>query len=377
MAEASPQGLTPKASFRSEVLMRDARVRMNALQRSSDEAAVEAAEEAARRARWLERCSCCAPALSRALAWPARVRLRILRALAVLLALAGSTCAVTAAGYIFWDCYDPSTTGQGQDASCLGRSATSDALKLASSVLTGLLLLVLVLRSYTEFLELQRRRLLMAHERFLLSPVLPSLLLQLVVCGIHSPAYVYGNSVWQNRGFDIVYDYDSLLTLMQILRIYLAIELLADLAGFEAADARVIARFNSVKLDTIFAFRSILQVYPLQSVGVLFALSMVIEGYALHVFERPVCATRNAILSQWCGPQKMGLTDFSSFSVAIWNAVVTALTIGYGDVYAVTHQGRVVGALTGLNGTISIALIIASTQTRHTHPPARPPATDP
>ena len=167
-------------------------------------------------------------------------------------------------------------------------------------------------------------------------------------------------------------------------RLYLAVQILRDAAGFSGLIARVIARFNNVRLDSTFAFRSILRGNPLGVVVAFFGLTMVVEGYALHVFERPVCATDFALKASWCNDAAMGLKDFSDLSVSIWNAVITSLTIGYGDVvsrqpsaapaaiqagltkysfpaqYPVTHPGRIVSVISGTVGAVTTALLINS-----------------
>ena len=254
-----------------------------------------------------------------------RARLRLLRFVIVIVAAVGTAAAIAAASLVFWACYDPHA---GQDADCLGRSTDSDVLKVICSIATALLLVLLVARAYTEYLDLRRRGLLLSHESFVNSPLLPPLLLEMVVCGIHCPAYVYGNSAWPNLDTFYFYDHESLFSAWHLLRVYLLVQLFADVAGFESPHARVIAKFNGVKLDALFAYRAITQNYPLATVFFIFGMSIVMEGYALHVFERPVCATRLAIDDGWCANSTMGLKDFSSFSVAMWNAIVTGLTIG-------------------------------------------------
>ena len=254
-----------------------------------------------------------------------RARLRLLRFLVVAVAIVGTAAAMSAASLVFWTCFD---TSVGQDPACLGRSPRTDGLKLLCSASTAVLLLLLVARTYTEFLDLRRRGLLLRHETFLNSPLLPPLILELLVCGVHCPAFVYGSSGWPNRDHSIYYDHESLLSVWQLARVYLLVQLFADVAGFESPHARVIAKFNGVKLDALFAYRAISQNHPVGTVFFIFGMSICMEGYALHIFERPVCATPMAMNADWCNKSSMGLKDFSSFSISMWNAIVTGLTIG-------------------------------------------------
>ena len=47
------------------------------------------------------------------------------------------------------------------------------------------------------------------------------------------------------------------------------------------------------------------------------------------------------------------------FADALYFTFITGLTIGYGDIVPVTHLGRVVAVLTGLQGVLITGLIIA------------------
>ena len=299
--------------------------------------------------------SAAAYAASSALAWTLHDRLRQVRLYAVLAAAIGIGCAVAAANQIFWTCYNPDA---GQDPNCFGRSMLTDALKAGATVSTAVLLVLIVVRTYLEFGELKERGQLTEHETFFNSPQMLPMLTELVVCAAHCPVGVYYNTTFRARGIAYLYDLDSLMSVWMLLRLYLVVQLLRDAAGFGGLIARVIGRFNNVRLDSTFAFRSILREYPLGVVVFFFGLTMVVEGYALHVFERPVCATDFAITAFWCGDASMGLKDYSDLSVSIWNAVITSLTVGFGDVFPVTHPGRIVCVASGIVGAITTALLI-------------------
>ena len=52
--------------------------------------------------------------------------------------------------------------------------------------------------------------------------------------------------------------------------------------------------------------------------------------------------------------------DFSSFGEAMWWAIQTVTTVGYGDVVPHSTVGRVIGSVVMLNGIAFISLITAS-----------------
>lgn len=120
----------------------------------------------------------------------------------------------------------------------------------------------------------------------------------------------------------------------------------------------VVERFNGVTFDLSFGFRALLDSHPISTVCLVFWSTVLCQAYALRVFERPVCISAVAELIGWCGAGTLGTKDFNQFAVAVWNALITALTIGYGDVFAVTHAGRAIAIMCGISGVIFVALLV-------------------
>ena len=65
----------------------------------------------------------------------------------------------------------------------------------------------------------------------------------------------------------------------------------------------------------------------------------------------PVSATIMYYVERAAQPDK-----FSSIPAAMWWAVMTLTTVGYGDIYPVTYAGKVVAAITAILGTAFFAL---------------------
>jgi len=53
-------------------------------------------------------------------------------------------------------------------------------------------------------------------------------------------------------------------------------------------------------------------------------------------------------------------TDFPNYGIAVWWAIVTLATVGYGDVVPTTDAGRVVGSLVIILGVTFLAFLTAT-----------------
>ena len=58
-------------------------------------------------------------------------------------------------------------------------------------------------------------------------------------------------------------------------------------------------------------------------------------------------------------PSMLELTQFTSIPASMWWAIITAVTVGYGDMYPASNSGKVVGAALAMVGVIVLAMPIA------------------
>lgn len=145
-----------------------------------------------------------------------------------------------------------------------------------------------------------------------------------------------------------------LVDLLAVMPFFLAIFMPADLralTAFRLLRFFKLARYSpgmSSLLDAIYAERrALLACFVILSGAVLAAAT------AMHLAEHDVQPER-----------------FGSIPAAMWWAVVTLTTVGYGDVVPVTVLGRVIGGITMIAGLVMLALpvgIVASAFAREIH----------
>lgn len=240
------------------------------------------------------------------------------------------------------------------------RSTVSDVLKILSTIFSILLVIGVSYRYRLEFALRSHGGSLFPTEGYFDSNLRNKYIIELFVCIMHCPAGVYYDFNVSNLGFKINYDLDSVLSVFALLRLYAFIQLFSDSYGLRSAHARVVEKYNKVSFNASFGFRAILDRHPIRTVLACFGISTILFAYALRVFERPVCRTDEAILVGWCSSTTLGIKDYEHFAVAVWNILITETTIGYGDVVAITHAGRVVIGISALSGIVLIALFVTA-----------------
>lgn len=295
-------------------------------------------------------------------------RVKIL--IALVLAL-GTACGIAAANRIFWRCknllVEAQANGLYSDAlweSCYksyARDQVTDILKVVSSACAGIAIILILYRCAHEFSVMQIKKTLLPGQTFWNTLIPFTMVQEIIIAAIHCPIGVYTFVRFEALEIisaPVIYDLDSFLSLGMILRVYFLIPIAAEILGLQSATAKVISAFNGIEFDTSLVFRAMMNHRPLATVLSFFSITVIIESYAMYVAERPVCYTSTAFANGWCNLNSFGKNDFSSYSISVWNILVTSITIGYGDVYALTQLGRTIAIMTGMIGCITTALLI-------------------
>lgn len=296
-------------------------------------------------------------------------RVKIL--IAIVLAI-GTACGIAAANRIFWRCknvlVEAQLNGLYSDAlweACYKtyvRDQVTDILKIVSTACAGIAIILIVYRSAHEFGVMQLKKTLLPGQTFWNTLIPFTMLQEILIAAIHCPIGVYTYVRFEALEIisaPVVYDLDSFLSLGMILRVYFLVPIAAEILGLQSATAKVVSAFNGIEFDTSLVFRAMFNHRPLATVMSFFSVTVLIESYAMYVAERPVCYTSTAFANGWCGLSSFGKNDFSTYSVSVWNVLVTSITIGYGDVFALTQLGRTIAIITGMVGCITTALLIA------------------
>jgi len=228
-------------------------------------------------------------------------------------------------------------------------TTTCEVLKLVGSAMT-LLLLRLLWVYYKDTLALGKcKKIYEDNETLYTTKLYAWLMMELFTCAIHPLPFVGGTfaidmkSSLEGTEITAEYTYDSILNIMSLLRLYLLFRAGHFTFGFSTqTDARMLAMFNSVSIGPWFTFRNAIQRYPFIFVSLQLALLNIVSAYALREAERPVH------------------DGFEYYWNALWCSMITITTVGYGDLYPISHAGRGVVVVTSLIGTAILALLISA-----------------
>ncbi len=245
-----------------------------------------------------------------------------------------------------------------------GRNALSDAVKLVASILTIALCGSIIAKNILSYKLKELKGVLLPGQTFFHTLIFTQTLVEVSMAAVHCPMYVYGNVTSINPAkLTIIYDWDSLLSVaMLFLRMHIVVDIvLKDSLGDESPTSRIVTKTLKIRLDSSYAARVLLSDRPIATSIFLYTFCVAMLSYAMRVAERPVCAQTTHLASspaagcQW--------KDLENPYNALWLIFITSLTVGYGDLYPVTHMGRFIAVIAAIIGIILIALVVTAVTT--------------
>jgi len=249
----------------------------------------------------------------------------------------------------------------GGDFNDLGKDSLADATKILSTLLTIILCCIIFVTRYTTFEIVKLKHQVIPGQDFFHAAALKETIIEMMLMAIHCPMFCYANLKSINpQGLIIIYDWDSLLstvTLFIRMRIVISIAL-NETNGVETPTIRIIAKTMRIQFESYFAARKLLDDKPIVTNLAVYALAVAMLSYAVRVAERPVCV-QTASLDSSPAPGCPWKDAESPFN-ALWMIFITSLTVGYGDLYPVTHFGRFIAIIAAVLGIALIALVVTA-----------------
>ena len=176
------------------------------------------------------------------------------------------------------------------------------------------------------------------------SYLLYCLVLELFVCSIFLPPYISTTFSGQMLNGTYTYSLGQITLTIMLLRTYLIVRLYEHYSKWTNSKAQNICTKYSAIPDFVFALKSDLKVKPFITIGVTMTSLIIVLGIAVMMAEM----TFNS------GLRMDQLTNNE------WMIVITMATVGYGDFYPSTHQGRFFCIIACVSGMILVSGMIVA-----------------
>ena len=258
------------------------------------------------------------------------------------------------------------------------RDSLIEGLKLGN-LLVSLAMLVLFVRHYM-LVELMQRLDLHLKALFPLNTDVDPIVslrsagfwLELAVCLPCLPpgcTFEYVNQAWSNT---IMYRAETLFCVYNTIRVYLIWPVLRDHFLSTFPRRHTIASFTHTRMDSAFAFKCIMQgPTAIMYAGLFWIIGIFLTGYWFRAAEVTACFFKTTVSAE-CNKESAKLwvtgSGYSTFEKSndmyIWNALwgcfITGASVGYGDILASTHLGRIAMLGAALVGLVSMAALTAA-----------------
>jgi hypothetical protein len=163
---------------------------------------------------------------------------------------------------------------------------------------------------------------------------------------IHCPPgfnYVFE---FEQHGGSLEYSFDELTFIVMIGRVYLLWRIFINHSSWNGERAEEICHSCLCEGGVSFAIKAELKERPYLVVTCVLLVSIFAFGIALRNAERPFKAH--------------SLQDWDYIWNGMWCIIITMTTVGFGDFYARTHLGRIIGVLSCFWGTFLVSMMVVS-----------------
>jgi hypothetical protein len=111
-----------------------------------------------------------------------------------------------------------------------------------------------------------------------------------------------------------------------------------------------LCQMNGVQAGIGYALKGLIKVYPYSFLSISLVLIIIIPGYAIRIFERPL--------------QIASGLDFNSLVNCFWYLIITLTTVGYGELSTFSEMGRFISVIIMIYGVFIMSLFVVTLTTQ-------------
>ena len=172
------------------------------------------------------------------------------------------------------------------------------------------------------------------------------LLFEIVYVLIHNPPYANFALSFSQQGFPISYNIDVIINLIMQFRALYWLRINIITSFYNSLKTKELCQQYNAEFTMNFILRCILKAGPYPIVVGWLSISTIVCGFSIRQFELTYMHVSGQNWTEvWNG---------------YWNVVVTLSSVGYGDLFASTHSGRLVAVCVMFWGVFITSMILVA-----------------
>ncbi|OMJ65574.1 hypothetical protein SteCoe_37969 [Stentor coeruleus] len=216
----------------------------------------------------------------------------------------------------------------------------------------------LIIRRYQMLLLLEVLKYTVGTKDTLFSTgIYKNMLLEIFInCIISPPGYDYYFEI-DTLGYIITYSIDDIITFFILLRLYTILRLFSHHSIYTQSLAERICERYGHSADTTFALKSFMKDSPFTGIIIVFFSISLFSAACMRIAERP-----ETLASDEPVPSKL-----ENLSDNLWVIFYTTTTVGYGNIFPITHVGRLTCIIACIFGNMYLGLLIVAIHQKMEH----------
>lgn len=143
--------------------------------------------------------------------------------------------------------------------------------------------------------------------------------------------------------------------LISAAKFYIIVRIVTFLSPLNSSKGRFITALRGIDYTNSFLVKVWLTMNPMKGLMLGFIFFIFLNSYLLFTVER---INDNIGIACYYNERYRSSSRVRSYKEAVWNTVITFMTVGYGDFFPTSSQGRYIMILTVIGGQLYSAIVI-------------------
>ena len=178
------------------------------------------------------------------------------------------------------------------------------------------------------------------------------LLGQAIIVLVHPSPFLTHIRIWVNNHNELdgnyYYNLNDLLTIFTSLKLIYIFQINLQGTQYGSSSVYRISKMFGCKVDSVFILKCLMKDSPIMNVFLTIVMSILYFGWVIMISEKPLDRIyNNGYLKH-------------NYSNCCWMIVATMTTVGYGDIFPRTIQGRIIMIICSIFGVVVVSLMVVT-----------------